>query len=105
MKLYMNKDTGNLYTAEELEVLWEQFKDEMEFETFEDFVDTLEEKEKCYTVFWVAGERDGETLGEFDTEQETIKFAEEFQKQREGEFDNLWGGVGIADPDGEEIEW
>lgn len=105
MKLYMNKDTGNLYTTEELEVLWDQFKDEMEFETFEDFVDTLEEKEKYYTVFWVAGERDGETLGEFDTEQEAIKFAEEFLKQHEEEFDDLWGGVGITDPDGEEIEW
>ena len=105
MKYYMNKNTGVLFTQDEVETLWDQYKEEMEFDTFEDFLDTLEEKEKAYTVFFVAGERDGETLGEFDTITEAIKFAQEFQEQHKNEFDDLCGGVGIADPDGNEVEW
>ena len=104
MKAYMNKDTGVLFTLEEVKGLWEQFREEMEFDTFEDFLDTLEEKESRYTVYWTGGERDGETIGEFDTEGEAIKFANDFYKQHEDEFDPVCGGVGITDPNGDIVE-
>lgn len=59
-----------------------------------------------YTVYWVAGERDGETLGEFETENEAIKFARAFYDEHEDEFDPCCGGAGIADPEGNVVtDW
>ena len=58
-----------------------------------------------YTVFWVAGKRDGQELGNFETEREAIKFAKEFLNEHEEEFDPVCGGVAIADGDGKIIEW
>ena len=64
------------------------------------------EEKKTFTVIWVAGERDGETLGEFESEYEAIKFAREFEKQHEGEFDPMCGGVNILDQNGHGIgDW
>ena len=44
---YMNKDTGEVFTVKELVELWEQFAHEMEFESFEEFIETLEEVEEA----------------------------------------------------------
>lgn len=56
-------------------------------------------------VYFVGGERDGEVIGRFDTEAEAIKFARKFEKEHEDEFDELCGGVGISNPNGEPVEW
>lgn len=58
-----------------------------------------------YTVFWVAGKRDGETLATFEEERDAIRFARQFQEEHEDEFDPCCGGVGIVDADGNPIEW
>jgi len=58
-----------------------------------------------YTVYWVAGERDGETLAEFSIEAEAIMFAKKFYEEHEGEFDPCCGGVGIEDERGRIVEW
>ena len=38
IKAYMNTDTGIIFTIEELKTLWKQFKNEMDFDTLEDFL-------------------------------------------------------------------
>ena len=38
---------------------------------------------KSFTVFFVAGAKDGETLGTFETEAEAIRFARQFQEEHE----------------------
>ena len=43
--MYMNRDTGVLFTLDELRELWEQFQGEMSYESFDDFVDTMQEVE------------------------------------------------------------
>lgn len=58
-----------------------------------------------YTVIWVAGKRDGETLKEFDDRSDAIQFANEYYKDHEEEFDPVYGGVSIIDKDGNSIEW
>ena len=58
-----------------------------------------------YEVFWVGGDRDGQTLGEFEEKIDAIRFAKAFEKEHEGEFDELCGGVSIVGPDGHCIEW
>ena len=58
-----------------------------------------------YTVFWIAGVRDGETLGEFETEKDAVDFARRFFSKHKTEFDPCCGGVGIVDADGTPIEW
>ena len=55
------------------------------------------------TVFWVGGERDGETLKVFTNENDAINFAREFYDNHEKEFDPVCGGVGIVDDEGNEI--
>ena len=45
MKRYLNNDTGEVFTEDELNVLWSQFGHEMKFDSFEDFKDSLEEVE------------------------------------------------------------
>ena len=57
-----------------------------------------------YVVFWVGGDRDGKTLGEFNRERDAISFAKKFHAEHEEEFDELCGGVGI-NYGGEPIEW
>jgi len=46
MKTYKNNDTGELFTIDELKTLWKQFKHEMDYDTFDDFVSTLEEQDQ-----------------------------------------------------------
>lgn len=59
-----------------------------------------------YTVYWTGGENDGKTIAGFDSEAEAIKFAKDFYKQHEDEFDPVCGGVGIADPNGDIVaDW
>lgn len=58
-----------------------------------------------YMVYWVAGKRDGEILGEFESEREAIAFASSFYAIHEEEFDSCFGGVGIEDENGKEVEW
>lgn len=58
-----------------------------------------------YTVYWIAGERDGETLAEFASEAEAIMFAKKFIEEHEDEFDAFCGGVGIEDERGGVLEW
>lgn len=58
-----------------------------------------------YTVYLVAGKRDGEILGEFGNEREAIVFADNYFAKHEAEFDPCFGGVGIQDENGKEIEW
>lgn len=58
-----------------------------------------------YTVYWIAGEKDGEILATFHDENDAIKFAKETYKQHEDEFDEVWGGIGIDDKAGRTIEW
>lgn len=60
---------------------------------------------KFYEVFWVAGDRDGETLGTFEDEYDAIKFACKFWDEHEEEFDPVCGGVAINASDGEEVNW
>lgn len=60
---------------------------------------------KSFTVFFVAGARDGETLGTFETEAEAIRFARQFQEEHEEEFDPCCGGVGIVDNNNNPVEW
>lgn len=58
-----------------------------------------------FEVYWIGGEKDGQTVGRFETEREAIKFANAFWKDHEEEFDPVCGGVGIVDPDGAVVEW
>lgn len=58
-----------------------------------------------YTVFYVGGERDGETLYVTESEIEAIAFARKYSKEHEDEFNPVWGGVGIVDKEGNPIEW
>jgi len=50
-----------------------------------------------YSVLWLGGDRDGETLGEFDNLEEAKSFAEKFRAEHEQEFDHYWGGVAVVD--------
>lgn len=43
MKRYLNNDTGEVFTEDELKVLWSQFGHEMKFNSYDDFTDSLEE--------------------------------------------------------------
>lgn len=101
------------YTVEDVDYCIDQATDweNSEGDFSEDEIDDtrkvfITEIPNPYVVYWTGGERDGETLGEFDSEAEAIKFAREFQKQHEAEFDPSCGGVGIADPDGNDVtDW
>ena len=42
---YRNTNTGEAFTLEEIKTAYEQFKHEMDFDSFEDFVDEFEEVE------------------------------------------------------------
>lgn len=60
-----------------------------------------------YTVFWIGGERDGETLFEYNDLDDAIASTNEFYTEHETEFDPVCGGVGICDNEQPEawIEW
>ena len=60
---------------------------------------------KEYTVFWVGGEKDGQTLYETNDLDDAIRFANQFTIDHEEEFDPCCGGVGIVDGKGKTIEW
>lgn len=45
MKRYLNTDTGEVFTLEELTTIWNQFGYESKHDTFEDMVASLEEVE------------------------------------------------------------
>jgi hypothetical protein len=42
--LYMNTDTGETFTHDELVTIWNQFKDEMEYKDFDDFLENAVEE-------------------------------------------------------------
>ena len=66
----------------------------------------FEDEKKTYTVFYIGGERDGETLFTTDNENEAIKYARKFYDEHENEFDSVCGGVGIVDEKGKDvIDW
>lgn len=107
-------EESDTYTVDDVDYCIEQATDweNSEGDFSEDEIDdsrkvfVTEIVTQAYTVYWVAGDRDGETLGEFETEAEAIKFAREFEKEHKDEFDPSCGGVGIADPDGGEVvDW
>ena len=61
---------------------------------------------KKYSIFWVAGERDGEILFQTDDKADAINKAYELSEKYEEEFDPLCGGIAIFDEEkGEIIEW
>lgn len=61
---------------------------------------------KRYTAFVVGGEKDGMSIGSFNTLDEAIKFAKDFGRRHIAEFDVTWGGVAIFDETDEQIvEW
>ena len=72
MKKYMNINTGEVFTLEELHKLYDQFESEMRFESFEDFLedDLLEEvadEEEILEKYWWA-------VDECKTDIWTVKF-------------------------------
>lgn len=102
--MYKDLITGELYTRNEVEELFEQFHYEMETEC-EDLDEYLDEKIKSgdlkeipqYDVFWVAGDRDGEVLFSTNDLAEAKAKAFELQEQHEDEFDPDCGGIAICD--------
>lgn len=55
-----------------------------------------------YTVFWVGGKRDGETLALFGDYADATEFARQFFDDHESEF-ALCGGVAIVDEYGRSV--
>lgn len=63
---------------------------------------------KTWTVYWVGGERDGEVLHaySFTDRIDAERFARDFYREHEDEFDPCCGGVGIEDEDGNvDMDW
>lgn len=80
---YRNRDTGATFTAEELKVAYDQFKHEMNFSSFDEFVEEFEKvetmefddygiaeyvsPEEFYTDGWsIAGRATGSDGEEYD---------------------------------------
>jgi hypothetical protein len=116
--LYRNFDTKELFTKKEVEDLYLWLEDELEgkYEDFDEYLDDLLAQGRAgtgglvevpqYTVHWVAGDRDGETLYETDDYNEAINKARELEAENEGEFDPVCGGIGIVDNEtDEDVEW
>ena len=116
--MYRNFDTGELFTKKEVEDLYLWFEDELEgkYEDFDEYLDDLLAQGRAgtgglvevpqYTVVWVAGDKDGETLYETDDWHEATVAAERLSDEHEDEFDPVCGGIGIIDnTTGKEIEW
>ena len=60
---------------------------------------------KPYQVFIVGGNRDGDVLCSFYTEQEAIKEAQELWDELEDDLDPVCGGIGIVDGQGNPVDW
>ena len=41
MKMYLVFDTGEIWTEKEIKEAYEQFKDEMKYDSFEDYMDEM----------------------------------------------------------------
>ena len=63
------------------------------------------EPERGYSGYWIGAPRDGETIAKAATEPEAVLLALEALHEHKGEFEPTWGGVGITDPEGREVEW
>lgn len=72
--IYRNTDTGVLLTEYELKILWEQFGNEMKMDSYEEFIDTLEEVEGPFYVVAV-GKHDEFTEEKYDDADEAIEAA------------------------------
>lgn len=70
-----------------------------------DDADALDEITEHYDVFCIGGEKDGETIATFATEREAVEFAKKYTAEHETEFNPCWGGVGITDQEGNDVEW
>lgn len=89
------------------------YLDKVKFDCDDDFEEILynefdfdpDGEEKKHEVIWIGGERDGETLGTFETFREAELFANLQQEEHKDEFDPVCGGIGIIDPDGGLVEW
>ena len=115
--IYKDFDTGEYFTKEELEKAYDQLEDEMEYEDFDEYLDSMlgQGRQKTgglieedrYEVFWVGGERDGETLFEADNEADAINKALELSQEHEDEFDPQFGGIAIVDrlTNREVVDW
>lgn len=53
-------------------------------------------KEAMYGVYWCGGDRDGELLGMFDSENSAFEFSAAFEAEHESEFHPCWGGTFIV---------
>lgn len=97
---YINTNTGEIFTAEEIEVLFNQFKPEIEdtkkmkFNTFTDYLDTLiredglrEVGDKVYT----ADRETGTFIDEFETVEDAKAAIEEYEEYEKEE--------GVYEPD------
>ena len=116
--LYRNIDTNEIFTKKEVEDRYIWLEDELDgkYEDFDEYLDDLLAQGRAgtgglvevpqYTVHWVAGDRDGDTLYETDDYNEATTKAWELAKEHEDEFDPVCGGIGIVDNEtGEEVEW
>ena len=74
MKAYRNRDTGEIFSSEELKKLWGQFGHETKFDTFNDFIDSLEEIEGPYYVVSIT-KNDEFLEGKFNDAGEAIACA------------------------------
>lgn len=107
--MYRNFDTGEMFTRREIEDLYLWLEEELEgkYEYFDDYLDDLLAQGRAgngglvevprYTIFWIAGERDGETLYETDDYAKAMNKVYEFGKKYIDEFDPVCGGIGIFD--------
>lgn len=115
--IYRDFDTGEYFTKEEIKTTYEQFDGETEWNSFDDYLEQelrigrekiggLIEAER-YEVFWVGGDRDGETLFEADNEADAINKALELSQEHEDEFDPAYGGIAIVDrlTNREVVDW
>lgn len=76
MAKYMNTNTGDIYTAEEIEVLYNQFQSEIEesigekFSTFSDYINHLVRKNSLMEIgdkVYTADRESGTFIEEFET--------------------------------------
>ena len=109
---YMNFDTGEVWTEEEIKEVYEaEYELHEQYPTFEEYLEHLIDlgKQKVggiveinYIVRRVGGENDGEMIGAFDDETDAIVFAREYDEDHAEEDDYI--GVGIYTADGMEVE-
>ena len=93
---------GDIITEDELIRLADEW--DKDIDTLMEDLEEIEDPDE-YTVFWIGGEKDGETIATFETERAAVNFAKAYQDEHEADFDPCWGGVGIANKDRDYIEW